>query len=214
MSKTTERTIKCSACGAEINATIWDSINVTLSPNEKENVKNGSIFDVKCDKCSSHMFLEYQCMYHDMDKKIVVCSLQQNQIDEAIEYMSLFAKQGYTIRFVSTNNALIEKVRIFESGLKDTIIEYLKVNIAMEIDDENIIGYTYFDGISTNSNNQKQLDFVIYYNEPRHIGILMEAYDGFVDLFPDNIADCSTLDGVIVDAYSVFEWAKKNLLEE
>lgn len=72
MSKIENVTIKCPECGAEINYRYYRSINVTLDPELKEMVYDGSIFKLTCSKCGGTITLVPPFLYHDIDKKMMV----------------------------------------------------------------------------------------------------------------------------------------------
>jgi len=206
MSKIETQKQKCLTCGKELEVKLWNSINISLSPELKEQVKNFSIFKVKCERCDKTINLEYKCLYHDMDKKLIIFSVQDSNLDECIQAVKMFAQNGYTIRFVSTNKALSEKVNIFEANLKDTAIEFYKGQIANELGDMNLVGYTYFNGISKNDKGQEMINYIVCLNKPKYVALPKTDFDQISNALPTNLDDCSKLDGVIVDAYTVNEW--------
>ena len=141
-----------------------------------------------------------------MDKKLIIFSVQDSNLDECIQAVKMFAQNGYTIRFVSTNKALSEKVNIFEANLKDTAIEFYKGQIANELGDMNLVGYTYFNGISKNDKGQEMINYIVCLNKPKYVALPKTDFDQISNALPTNLDDCSKLDGVIVDAYTVNEW--------
>ncbi len=52
MSKTNVYTLNCPRCGTENHITVWESVNVTLDPDLKRMVLDGSIFEHQCPECS------------------------------------------------------------------------------------------------------------------------------------------------------------------
>ena len=60
----------------EINKTqkvkVWDSINVNLDPEQKENIMSGKLFQFTCDECGFTTRVQYPCLYHDMDKNLMI----------------------------------------------------------------------------------------------------------------------------------------------
>ena len=118
----------------------------------------------------------------------------------------MFANSGYKIRFVSTIKAMVEKVNIFEANLKDTAIELYKGQIADELGDMNLVGYTYFNGISTNPQGKEMINYIICLNTPKYAAIPKTDFDNVANALPENLDECSKLEGVIVDAYTVNQW--------
>ena len=75
--------VKCPKCGYEINASIWDSVNVDIDPDEKPKVLDGTFFQATCQNCHFVSNLDYPCLYHDMTNKIMVQYVLS--VDEAQE---------------------------------------------------------------------------------------------------------------------------------
>lgn len=59
--------ITCPQCGKEAVVRIWSSVNVTLDPEMKEHVLDGSLFDWTCPVCGYQARLGYSLLYHDME---------------------------------------------------------------------------------------------------------------------------------------------------
>lgn len=206
MSKVEKQIHKCPTCGKEMEVKLWNSINVSISPELKKQVKDFSLFKVKCDRCDKTTNLEYKCLYHDMDKKLVIFAVQDSNLEECIKSIQMFANSGYKIRFVSTIKAMVEKVNIFEANLKDTAIELYKGQIADELGDMNLVGYTYFNGISKNPQGKEMINYIICLNTPKYAAIPKTDFDNVANALPENLDECSKLEGVIVDAYTVNQW--------
>ena len=66
MSLQHEETLKCTKCGAENQFTIHESVNVTLDPELKPQVLNGSLFKMTCASCGTQIIVNYDILYHDM----------------------------------------------------------------------------------------------------------------------------------------------------
>ena len=139
MSMHNEEMIKCESCGAESPFMFHQSVNVSLDPQDKERVLNGSIWAFKCPKCGNETTILYPMLYHDMEKKLMI---QLCSVDE-VKTWSPFAglppgpvgdamkknMKGYNLRAVCDTNALREKIRIFDAGLDDLVIEIMKVMV-------------------------------------------------------------------------------------
>ena len=66
MSLEREETLKCPKCKTENKFHIYDSINVTLDPELKKKVLDGSLFKMKCAECGTETVINYDTLYHDM----------------------------------------------------------------------------------------------------------------------------------------------------
>ncbi len=134
MSSIDTQKICCPKCGYEQDFTVWNSVNVTLDPNAKERIKSGEMFRFECENCAHSSSVSYVCLYHDMDKGIMIYLLpgleekDKDAIDrQYIEFSGLTGgDKPYISRSVADVNELREKVLIFDDGLDDRIIELAK----------------------------------------------------------------------------------------
>ncbi len=145
MSLQKEVEIKCPQCGRTEKIKIWESVNTKISPLAKEKILRNELFKFHCANCGHEAIMEYDCLYHDMDKKLLVYLIPnykiediadlRNRIDESVrvlenrkdtdkKYKEL--KNGYTYRIVKNSAELTEKIRIFDSGLNDMAVEIVK----------------------------------------------------------------------------------------
>lgn len=87
------RTIKltCPDCGEEFDFDLYESVNVTLNPELKEKVLDGSIFAPVCPKCGHFEVLIHPFLYHDMDKKYMI---QLNSYADLMDYKEEFVNHN------------------------------------------------------------------------------------------------------------------------
>lgn len=132
MSKLHKEIYICPNCGKEIEYEYWDSVNVTLEPQLKESVLDGSIFNCSC-SCGYDENLIHPLLYHDMDKEVMINYTTVDNVEPFINHITKIKndpnfslKIDETIRVVTDISAFIEKILIFEAGLDDKIIEFAK----------------------------------------------------------------------------------------
>ena len=126
----------CSRCGSRCEVTSYDSINVRETPELKAQVLDGSLFVWECPYCGTRNLLRCQTLYHDPDEKLMVwLTLGSENLEERVRsaYGGLEELKGYTARFVDDAGSLIEKVKIFDAGLDDVVMEMAKYVTRMEI---------------------------------------------------------------------------------
>ena len=216
MSKIRNVKIKCPKCGKELDAKIYESINVSLDKDLLDKVCDFSVFRLKCEDCRIDFPLEYDCMFHDMENKVVVWSI--NSVKDrykAFEEGGFFIDQGYSMRFVESNKDLVEKVNMLRDGFCDTVIEYIKVHIIGELirEDKSINldldCMKYFKYIE----EEKMLDFVVLLpeNKMQHIYVPHDEYDNITKIVPKEIYDTHDIKSTIVNTVSVAEWMKNNI---
>lgn len=115
----------CSACGASFESEVYQSINVQTNPELKQKVINGEIFMRRCPSCGNVQLAKYPLLYIDPSENLLLCLTDQELAVDGLE--------GYTARRVTGAGELIEKIKIFDAGLDDVIIELCKYVTCQEL---------------------------------------------------------------------------------
>lgn len=139
--------VTCPKCGCEADFTVWNSLNTSVHPDGKEKLLNGELFHFTCPDCGTMAEINYPMIYHQMEDRIMIhlvfdqdgyelayqsCSGERSGccVDhDFCDYMDK-AMDGYLFRIVTSHNSLMEKVRIFDAGKDDRILEMIKVVVA------------------------------------------------------------------------------------
>ena len=136
MSRKTTIPVNCPACGRAHELVAWQSLNVTLDPDEKPRLLDGSLTRFTCEGCGHTADLVYPLLYHDMDKQLMLWLLPEggdegagdkSDPDELPPTMRKTLGPGYTFRRVGSHNELREKVYVSDAGLDDRVIEVVKL---------------------------------------------------------------------------------------
>ena len=87
------RTIKltCPNCGEEFKFDLYDSVNVSINPELKDKVIDGSIFASICPKCSHVEALLYPLLYHNMESNYMI---QLNSYADLMDYKEELTNQN------------------------------------------------------------------------------------------------------------------------
>ena len=128
----------CSKCGAEFSAPDLRSINVDKDPALKAQVMDGSLFVVKCPRCGFSSLVSEPVLYHDPSQQLLIAYTTAGLSSEGLE--------GYTCRLVSSIGELIEKVKIFDAGLNDLLVEMCKFVTCQELKKEVPMRFVRLDG--------------------------------------------------------------------
>ena len=88
-----EEQIECPECGHSQSVRIWQSVNVTLEPQLKQDLLNGKINWFKCGICEFESFMPLPLMYHDMDLKFCVQLVPFDQAMDPI-FLKNFSSDG------------------------------------------------------------------------------------------------------------------------
>ena len=133
--KPVEAEITCPKCGKKSTLQLRACVNVSLHPEEKEMVLDGSFFKYACPDCGEKIPVTYPCLYDDMGKALMIYLLP-DATEEALEQLNaqqstwskdmLKAAEICTMRAVRTQNDLCEKIKIAEAGLDDRYVELAK----------------------------------------------------------------------------------------
>ena len=116
----------CSRCGAEHSAEIPQSVNAATDPELKERVRSGELFTWSCPHCGAPNLLRLPFLYHDPAEHLMIVLSEAPLGAEGVP-------EGYTGRQVRTVGDLIEKIKIFDAGLDDLIIELCKFVTCQEL---------------------------------------------------------------------------------
>lgn len=126
----------CSRCGASHSITTYNSINVGEQPELKAQVLDGSLFVWECPHCGTRNLLRCRLLYHDPSERLMVWltggdAELEDKVAEA--YGAAGELKDYTLRFVDEPGDLIEKVKVFDAGLDDVVMEMTKYVVRMEM---------------------------------------------------------------------------------
>lgn len=136
MSKFSYSQVTCPKCNKTQKVKVWDSINVNLDTEQKENIMSGKLFKFICDECGFTTRVEYPCLYHDMDKNLMIYCIPNFSGDTKILDKMLNklksdslenSIKNYEFRVVKDTNKLAEKIKIFDEELDDRVIEIIKI---------------------------------------------------------------------------------------
>ena len=143
MTDVIQQNIRCPRCNAESAFTVWQSLNVTLNPNEKQSLMSGELLRFTCPGCGAVTQFVYPLLYHDMERRLMLWMIPDNADGtQAAPDTSVPApgevgggiEPGYTARVVSSPNELLEKILVFEAGLDDLALEMFKIVINLQLE--------------------------------------------------------------------------------
>lgn len=154
----------CKKCGHAFPAKAT-GVDLAVSPELKEQIKDGSFFVVQCPVCGEPMLCDDNFFYHDPDGHLlVVLSRSVLSSDE---------KPGYTCRRVESVGELIEKINIADAGLDDIAIELCKFILQQEMHKEMDLKFYRMDGPDG--------DFTFAYPENGEMQMLQASHGLYAD---------------------------------
>lgn len=109
-------TFSCSRCGASYSASVYRLIDAAAQPELLPMVKDGSLFLRECPVCGQRELISSPVIYKD--SHLLVCL--------SARALSVEGLEGMKGRLVGDVGSLVEKVKIFDSGLDDIPMELCK----------------------------------------------------------------------------------------
>ncbi len=183
MSQSSTISIKCPQCGEEQDFTAWNSINVSLNPEKKNELRSGALTRFTCAKCGELSEVNYPILYHNPDKKFMVW-LYGDPDDEKMQGLMVGDfLEHYCLRLADSRNQLVEKTHVLEADLDDRILELFKLVTRMS---QNKIpeGELLFAGMGLGQNEVKELQFaVVAEGDTKFIGAPGAAFEKYAEIF-------------------------------
>ena len=188
MSIREEKTITCRSCKKSSNFIKWKSINTMIDPHMKSAVRDLSAFHFTCPYCGREAYIDYGFLYHQQEDKIMIYYADSDEDIAAVERIAggkgmagimediiADSDDDYLFRIVLSQDELLEKLSLFDSGLDDRIIEIYKVFILNqymedfpEVDNE--INLFYF------SEGENHLVQIFADGKPERVAMLSREY--------------------------------------
>lgn len=141
MTDVIQQNIRCPRCNAESSFSVWQSLNVTLNPAEKQSLMSGELLKFTCPSCGATMPVVYPLLYHDMERRLMLWMIPDNADGtQAVPDAPAPGEAGggivpgYVARVVSSPNELLEKILVFETGLDDLALEMFKIVINLQLE--------------------------------------------------------------------------------
>lgn len=126
MSQPLNITIACGGCGSTQPFTVWESLDAASDRDQKERLLQGALDRFTCGHCGWSADVAHQLVYQDRDKKFMVWLVVGDDLPGVSEFPLDQSMADFHLRLVQTNNQLIEKVLILDSGYDDRVIEIFK----------------------------------------------------------------------------------------
>lgn len=131
--------IKCPKCGRVSSAPVFDTLDLTeASDFTRKMALSGKLFRFECPYCGKKRDLNYPITATDDNMGAIITVLNKNDKRGDYKrildvYRSLEQEEDEKYRIVDTCQELSEKMRIFNDGLDDRVIEILKMLISEDI---------------------------------------------------------------------------------
>lgn len=118
--------VVCSKCGHIHEIDAYPSINVAEAPELKAKAMSGELFAWQCPRCGTVNLASYPVLYHDPSENLLLVLSTAPINAEA-------CPEGYVGRQVGSVGEFIEKLKIFDAGLDDIVMEMCKFVTLQEL---------------------------------------------------------------------------------
>jgi len=131
--------VVCTNCGHIHELESYPSISATDDPELKSKAISGELFTWLCPECGRLNLASYPLLYHDTEEKLLL-------VLSAAPLNAESCPEGYVGRQVGSVGELIEKIKIFDAGLDDIVIEMCKFVTLQELGRQAELKFLRLDG--------------------------------------------------------------------
>jgi hypothetical protein len=85
--------LKCTECGVITETQIWNTLNATIDPEDKQLLLQGKINLFECKSCGHQAWINSQLLFHEMNQHYIVYLFYPEQI-ESTKFLDSFSKDG------------------------------------------------------------------------------------------------------------------------
>lgn len=153
----------CARCGKEAEQLVYRHIDAVSEPELKAKVLSGELFVFTCPSCGHKSLITFPVIYRD--EHLLACLSDRNLSVEGLE--------GVAGRRVSDVGSLIEKVKIFDSGLDDVPMEFCKFVTRQELGKDVELKFFKVDGADN--------DIIFTYPENGQMQMLAVGFNVYED---------------------------------
>lgn len=141
MSEKRTYNLTCRGCGTSFPAELYESINVEVQPELKEQLMGNQLNMVECPKCQARFRVDKPLLYSDPPRRLLIYWLpvDNGSHGEGEEQFSAWMRDLGTmmpdnvrqpdVHLVFSRTEMVERIFLAEAGLNERIIEYLKYSI-------------------------------------------------------------------------------------
>lgn len=128
----------CPACCGTNQFERYDRIDVSKTPQLRKSIIDWDLFKFTCNHCGHQVIIDYPTLYFDEENKVII---QYQPLSHSIlkELTVELDTSKYKCRIVTHLEDFVEKVQIFNEGMDDKAIEFMKYLQSPNNEDEDIM---------------------------------------------------------------------------
>lgn len=136
MAITEIRSVTCTACGHKQSILDVRQINVQKRPELKQKILQGKLFPMHCHACGVALEKAQNCVYLDPAIPLVIELIAPGEGSRLQEASEGLKKTNAVMRVVRTPQELAEKIRIFDCGLDDRVVEIVRLLMVTQLTEQ------------------------------------------------------------------------------
>ena len=142
--------MSCPNCGRETEFPVFPYINVEDEPRFKDVILSGRLFHFACRECAFETPVNYNMLYKDREKKLLVFLFpgEEDVPAELDEELGAY-EDGWRMRMVRDARDLSETIEIRDHGRDDRVLSAMKILARILFAEKNpdtVLGTLYYDG--------------------------------------------------------------------
>jgi hypothetical protein len=131
-------TIHCPKCRHEQKVPLYESVNVKTNPELRDELMKSRLNTILCSQCQFSFRVDKPLLYHDPARRLMIYWIPtaedaiekgQEQFSECLKKLNKLIPEGINapdVHLVFNRTELVERIFLFEAGLDERIIEYVK----------------------------------------------------------------------------------------
>lgn len=193
--------IHCPKCEAELEAELYDAINVTESPALRDALMANTLNAVECVHCDFMFRVDKRLLYNDPDRGMMIFWFPGNEAEYRANKEEFIASLSAlntalpdefdppVVHLVFTRSELVERIFLLEAELNERIIEYIKYmmysrNLEKLDPKQKAILF------NAEDSNDEALCFVVQDLQTMQLESMLQfdrsAYEGLMEMFDDD----------------------------
>ncbi|NCC65022.1 MAG: hypothetical protein EOM15_10250 [Spirochaetia bacterium] len=132
--------ITCPHCNLSNSQSLSTKVDLTQYPKKKIAILTDSLFTVTCAHCQKQYSVEHELIVHDKNNRYaLLLTLQDDLFELDASISGIEASEYDTLRLVTSNAQLKEKILLLDAGLDDRVIELCKLYLLMQSDQQQLL---------------------------------------------------------------------------
>jgi len=141
MSQKNAYNIRCPKCGHDQMVDLYESINVDLSPELKAQLLSNDLNTVACGGCGLKFRIDKPLLYNDPSHQVMIYLIPmaedafaegEKQFADSLHKLNGIIPDGIDtpdVCLVFNRTELVERIFLFDAGLNERVVEYIKYMI-------------------------------------------------------------------------------------